>query len=224
MTEFAPSVAHRFCVGITSVFLRCVAVGVFGVCLPAAAASIGQAGEADWDIFTKYCLQPIESGRPFEIDFEDITKDQKEIEAELGQMSQSSILIVGGDRTSPVPTEEEFAQIVERKRRELERLQEYRVDDNRTIRVIAEATDYVDRSCSLDTRQDVLWDFGAAKWLNQWAEVPKETDRYRLASLERDGIFVVGHVQDYAHVTIVLQISTGLNDPSYTALENWSAN
>ncbi|MDW3181440.1 hypothetical protein [Roseobacter sp.] len=33
MTEMAPSVAHRFCVGITSVLRRCVASGLFGVCL-----------------------------------------------------------------------------------------------------------------------------------------------------------------------------------------------
>ncbi|WP_299677862.1 hypothetical protein [uncultured Roseobacter sp.] len=32
MTEMAPSVAHRFCVGITSVLRRCVAVGVVTLC------------------------------------------------------------------------------------------------------------------------------------------------------------------------------------------------
>lgn len=56
MTELGPSVAHRFCVGITSVLRGCVAGVVLALC------SLASASTADvWTEFQDRCLAPMES-------------------------------------------------------------------------------------------------------------------------------------------------------------------
>ena len=176
--------------GIASVFRQFCVQGAMAICFVSGATA--DVDKSDWEIFVDYSPVSIENCSLFEIGFEDISLSQREIDAELGKMSRSGILILGSDGSVIHPTREEFAEILADRRLELERPHVYRVDRYQNIRDIDQRKRLGYRSCSLETIQDGLLDQDASKWFDQWSGEPQTANAYSQKNLSWDAAIAKG--------------------------------